>query len=244
LSVTGTTYLASTLGVQGNTDITGGLGVTGAATLRSTLGVTGAATLSSTLNVSGVSYFATNVGTGGNLDVIGGLGVTGAVTLRSTLAVTGAVTFTTALPVTSGGTGTATGSISGTGALTFTAGGTNTNINLVPNGNGTVDVSSKRITSLATPTLSTDAATKAYVDQIAQGINYHEHVEAATTAGLGATYQNGVNGVGATLQASPSAGWSTSYADGVTLTVGDRFLVKNQSGSGVTVQNVFILFLS
>ena len=42
---------------------------------------------------------------------------------------------------------------------------TNTNGNLIldPNGNGTIDVSSARITSLATPTQTTDAATKAYV---------------------------------------------------------------------------------
>ncbi|MFN9954535.1 MAG: hypothetical protein ACK55I_15680, partial [bacterium] len=63
-----------------------------------------------------------------------------------------------------GGTGTSTGSITGTGALTFTAGGTDTNVNLVPNGNGTVDVGSKRITNLAAPSASTDAATRGYVD--------------------------------------------------------------------------------
>jgi trimeric autotransporter adhesin len=44
-----------------------------------------------------------------------------------------------------GGTGTSDGSITGTGALTFTAGGSNTNVNLVPNGTGIVDVGGKRV---------------------------------------------------------------------------------------------------
>lgn len=46
----------------------------------------------------------------------------------------------------------------------ITATNTGGNINLRPNGSGTVDVGNKRITSLATPTQNSDAATKAYVD--------------------------------------------------------------------------------
>jgi hypothetical protein len=65
------------------------------------------------------------------------------------------------VPVASGGTGTTDGSITGTGALTFRAG--SGNVTLIPSG-GTVAVSGARITSLGTPTTSTDATTKAYVD--------------------------------------------------------------------------------
>ena len=108
-----------------------------------------------------------------------------------------------------GGTGTSDGSITGTGALTFTAGGSNTNVNLAPQGTGTVDVNSKRITNLADPTGSQDAATKAYVDAIQTGLDIKASVRAATTANI--TLSN------------------TQTVDGVALSVGDRVLVKNQS---------------
>lgn len=130
-----------------------------------------------------------------------------------------------------GGTGTTNGSITGTGALTFTAGGTNTNINLVPNGTGTVDVGTKRITGLAEPTQATDAATKNYVDVTAQGLNIHGPVAAATTDTLAAitggtvTYDNGTSGVNATLTLSVAL----TTLDGYTLQNLDRILVKNQA---------------
>lgn len=122
-----------------------------------------------------------------------------------------------------GGTGTSNGSITGTGALTFTAGGTDTNVNLVPVGTGTVDVASKRITSVATPTQSTDAANKAYVDAVKTGLDVKDSVRAATTVELTATYNN-TNG---TLT---NTGTQAAFAvDTVTLTLGQRVLVKDQT---------------
>ena len=47
---------------------------------------------------------------------------------------------------------------------TLTATQTNSNLVLVPNGTGSVDVSSKKITSVATPVSGTDATNKTYVD--------------------------------------------------------------------------------
>ena len=85
----------------------------------------------------------------------------------------------TTIAVAYGGTGTTNGSITGTGALTFTAGGTNTNVVLAPNGTGTVDVSGKKITGLAEPTLSTDAATKNYVDNAITGLTWKAAVNVA-----------------------------------------------------------------
>jgi len=52
-------------------------------------------------------------------------------------------------------------------SITATDGGGN--VNLSPNGSGTVNVNSKRITNLATPTSDYDAATKKYVDDHAGG---------------------------------------------------------------------------
>jgi hypothetical protein len=131
------------------------------------------------------------------------------------------------LPVANGGTGTNSGSITGTGALTFTAGGSNTNVNLVPNGTGTVDVASKKITNVADPTAATDAANKQYVDGVAQGLDIKASVKAATTANIAGTYANGSSGVGATLTVTFQGGLSI---DGVSVnTIGDRLLVKDQS---------------
>ncbi len=92
---------------------------------------------------------------------------------------------------------------------------TNTNGNLVldPNGTGTIDVSSARITSLATPTGSTDAATKAYVDAQLQGLDVKNSVRVATTANgtLASAFANG------------------QTVDGITLATNDRILLKDQS---------------
>jgi hypothetical protein len=92
--------------------------------------------------------------------------------------------------------------------VTVTA-GTDGNIVLAPQGTGTVDVSSKRITGLATPTQATDAATKGYVDASSQGLDIKNSVRAATTTNI-------------TLS-------GTQTVDGVALAVGNRVLVKDQT---------------
>jgi hypothetical protein len=115
----------------------------------------------------------------------------------------------TDIGVAHGGTGTSTGSITGTGALTFTAGGSNTNVNLVPQGTGIVDVGGKRVGNAANPTQSSDLTTKAYVDSLSNGLDVKASVRAATTANI--TLSN------------------TQTIDGVALSVGDRVLVKNQT---------------
>ena len=66
-----------------------------------------------------------------------------------------------------------------------------------------------RITNLGTPTADTDAATKLYVDQVAQGLDAKQSVRAATTANI-------------TLSA-------TQTIDGISVVAGERVLVKNQT---------------
>lgn len=84
-----------------------------------------------------------------------------------------------------------------------------------------------KLTNVATPVTSTDAANKQYVDDVAQGLNIHAASYAGTTANLNATYNNGTSGVGATLT---NAGAQAAFAvDGTTPSLNDRILVKNQT---------------
>jgi hypothetical protein len=89
-----------------------------------------------------------------------------------------------------------------------------------------VSMASYKITNLATPTASGDAATKAYVDNTTAGLNFHAAVHAATTANLDATYANGTGGIGATLTANSNG---ALVVDGHTMATDERLLVKNQT---------------
>ena len=122
----------------------------------------------------------------------------------------------------------------GSNSLTLTAGTGNANVVLVPSGTGTVDVSSKRITNLATPTQASDAATKQYVDDVAQGLHVHASCGAATPntlavlSGGTVTYNNGTDGVGATLITTGTY----TLIDGVNVaSSGFRILVKNEANA-------------
>ena len=99
----------------------------------------------------------------------------------------------------------------------------NGNIKLDPDGNGTIDVSSAKITNLGTPTSDADATTKAYVDGLINGLDIKESVKVATTANIAGTYNNGTG----TITASSNG--SIGSIDGVSVTQGIRILVKDQT---------------
>lgn len=84
----------------------------------------------------------------------------------------------------------------------------------------------------STPSLSSEAASKAYVESyansVASGLDVKKSVVAATTAALAAvTYDNGSSGVGATLTAD--ANGALGSIDGVSVSDGERILVKDQA---------------
>lgn len=86
------------------------------------------------------------------------------------------------------------------------------------------------ITGLTTPTTPSDAATKAYVDSVATGLNILSQSRLATAAVLPntPTYGNGALGVGATLTAGSN---TTLTVDGTLAALNDIILVKNQASA-------------
>ena len=113
------------------------------------------------------------------------------------------------------------------GNLTISA---NSNVNISITGGGVIDVGNSRITDLATPTSDSDAATKLYVDNLTStGIHYHQPVRVESPTALNATYNNGSNGVGATLT---NAGTNAAIViDGISLSTSDRVLVYQQANA-------------
>lgn len=98
----------------------------------------------------------------------------------------------------------------GTGAQQAMAG--NTRLDTIAAPTGPVALNGQRVTGLAEPTASTDAATKNYVDATAQGLSQKTAVQYASTANIA------------------SIGTAPLLIDGgLGVAVGDRVLLKNQT---------------
>ncbi len=85
-----------------------------------------------------------------------------------------------------------------------------------------VSMNNQKITSLLDPTSAQDAATKAYVDATATGLDTKASVRVATTAALASNTRSG-------NVLTASANGALASIDGVSLSVGDRILVKNEA---------------
>jgi len=91
---------------------------------------------------------------------------------------------------------------------------------------GDITMGGNEVTGLpSTPSGVSAAASKAYVDAVAQGLNPKEACRLATTAAL-STWTAAGSGVGKTLTA-PNFNASNNDFDGVTAALGDRVLVKD-----------------
>jgi len=130
---------------------------------------------------------------------------------------------------------------------TISATDANGGITLAPNGSGHISANFAKIQNVAAPTQAQDAANKAYVDAVAEGLHVHASVKAATTttleahSGGTATYDNGTNGSGATITLSTGI----SILDGYSLVNGDRVLIKNQANAahnGIYVRTSSTIF--
>ncbi len=203
--------------------------ITSVGTLTS-LGVNG--------TVTAVAFTAnTGVFTGNanGLSSIQGANVVGTVSSATSATTAGTVTTAAQPNITSVGTLTslsvtgnvAAGNLTTTGVLSVTGTG-------VSSIAGNLDMTSNTIINLATPTNASDAATKQYVDDVAQGLNIHDSVAAATsttlatTTGGTITYNNGSSGVGANLVTTGTF----NLIDGVNVqTAGTRILVKNEANA-------------
>lgn len=83
--------------------------------------------------------------------------------------------------------------------------------------------------SAADTNLYTGLAIKTYVDAVARGLNVQGACVCASTTALTATYANGSSGVGATL--TNAGALAAISLDGVSPTVGQRVLIKNQAST-------------
>jgi hypothetical protein len=202
---------------NGNINITAAGGTT--ELVVTSTGVNVAGTLNATGNANvgnlGTAGLITATGnvSGGNLTTAGALSVTGNANVGNIGATVGVFTGNISA-----------GNLTTTGVLSVTGTG-------VSSIAGNLDMTSNNITNLAEPVNSTDAATKNYVDSVAEGLHTHDSCNAATTGTLATisggtvTYNNGTNGVGATLTTTGSY----TTIDGVTLSDGMRILVKDES---------------
>ena len=231
--------LSTLAGTVSSVNVTGGTGIstsggpiTSSGTITLTLGtelqgLSGLATTGLMVRTGAGTYTTTTVtGTAGDISVANGSGTAGAPTLDLISVGTPITNLFQKITTDAKGRVTASSAVvlaDITGALGYTpvnkAGDTMS---------GTLTFSAGTVTGITNPTNASDAATKAYVDATAQGLDIKQSVGVATTAADG----------NITIATPPAT------IDGVTLVSGMRVLLKNQttaSSNGIYTFNGTVL---
>ena len=205
--------LSSAQTVSGNKTFTGSIDLTGATATASTqLTADNSTKVATTAFVKAQSYLT------GNQTITFSGDASGSGTTSVTLTLANAGTAGTYTKVTTDAKGRVTSgtTLSATDIPTLTAAKISdfdtqvrtSRLDQIAAPTAAVSANSQKITNLALCTADSDAATKGYVDSVAQGLDVKTSVRVATTASI-------------TLSA-------TQTIDGISVIAGDRVLVKNQ----------------
>lgn len=200
--------------------------------------ISGFATISPGIQISSTVTSAKFQGTSTDSDALGGVAAANYLRSNASDSTSGVLSILNDTGIILGVDSDLTIGINGSSNPVFTNTNTNGSIFIAPNGTGTVDVSSKRITNVATPTGSTDGTNKSYVDSQIGGTGALLANGSVAIAGILSPDANNTRNFGtsslryATIYATTFNGTATSaqYAD-----VAERFTTDAQYTPGTVV---------
>ena len=106
-----------------------------------------------------------------------------------------------------------------------------------------VSFNSQKITSLATPTASGDAASKSYVDSVAQGLNVHTACAVATTANITLSGEQSIDGVTTSTSRVLVKDQSTASQNGIYVSASGSWARASDMNADDEVASSFVLLM-